>query len=589
MATPHMSNCVSHFCLSILAGMAFALLGCQSGSSGKTQKEPDTSTEVDSGGGTDTDTSDGDTGNDSTVDSETVDPSGGTDSGSSEQELLCPDGLTATPFDEGATQVAYDAPAPDFTVNTTAGEWSLSERWTGCDNYVFVMYHPGYTDNAVLFWSSDIAPLVDDSAPNTHYFFVTLEDALSAEERRDRVMEVAYRIDEYLATKDEATQSRLADRFHYVTDYGRDIPVVDGVLKINAGEVHFTVDRKQLVREGHSVSYYTPQGWRQQLRNTRYWSKYYNAQHLLDAELTKQAQKEDVLVHRVATEEDIPGSVPFVWTLPDAETIAGYEKLEVDMRVGCPGAGHPYGATCGEWDTVGSIFLCGDEECSNESRRRIVKWITPYSAPGRWVIDITPELVALADGGDLRFMAQHGDNDVGPYTYKYTVDFRFSKSKDGLRPFALEPLIPRGNYAFATMADAFDPFSIEAPEGTSKVELYARISGHGAVEGSSCAEFCTFEHTFDVNGVGHRHIYRMESLNRCAEWVERGVTPNQGGTWYLDRSSWCPGWTTEEWREDLTDSFLLDGVNIVEHVPTYHTGPPPGGNMDARVELVYYR
>ncbi len=581
MATPHMSNCVPHFCTSIIAAMLFSLSGCQSGSNEKTQKDLNTSTGADSAG----DSADGDTSLDSTGDSE----SAPRDSDSAEEEVICSDGLAATPFDEGAATVGYDAAAPDFTVNTTAGPWTLSEHWTGCDNYVFVMYHPGYTDNAVLFWSSDIEPLVDDSAENTHYFFVTLEEALSAEERRDRVMEVGYRVDDYLATKDEATRGRWSKRFHYVTDYGRDIPLIDGILESNYGEVHFTVDRRQRVREGHSTSYYTAGGWRQQLRNTRYWSKYYNAQYLLDARLAQQAREEDVLVHRVATKEDISGSEPFVWTLPDGETIAGYEKLEIDMRVGCPGAGHPYGATCGEWDTVGSIWLCGDEDCSNESRRRIVKWITPYSAPGRWVIDITPELVALAGGGEMRFMAQHGDNDVGPYTYKYTVDFRFSKSEDGLRPFALETLIPRGNYAFAGMAEKFEPFGIEAPPGTAKVELYARISGHGSEEVSHCAEFCTFEHTFFVNGVDHEHIYWMESANRCAEKVEQGVTPNQGGTWYLDRSSWCPGWTIEEWREDLTGSFVLDAINTVEHMPTYHGGPPPGGNMDARVELVYYR
>jgi hypothetical protein len=511
---------------------------------------------------------------------------GGADAGI---DTTCEDGLPPTPFDSSTTITAYDQPAPDFTVNTTDGEWTLSEHWTGCDNYVFVMYNSGYVTGAEQLWTSSVAEIIDDSASNTHYFFVTLETGLAAEDREARVLEVCDKIQAHLETTDQATKDHWADRIHYVTDIGRDIPVVDGVLDAYAGEVHFTIDRKQLVREGHNTSYFTGSSWVSQFSNTRYWARYYNAQYLLDKQLEEQETGEDVLVHRVADREDIAGSEPFNWTLPDAATIAGYEKLEIDMHVDCPGAGHPYGSTCGEWDTVGSLWLCADDECTADTRRRIVKWITPYSSPGRWVIDITPELIHLDGGGELRFMVQHGDNDVGPYTYKYTVDFRFLKTEDGLRPFAIEPMIPMANYPFADMAAAFDPFVITPPSGAQKVELYARISGHGAVTPSGCAEFCTFEHTFDVNGTDYQHVYLMENENRCAQWVELGVTPNQGGTWHFDRSSWCPGWTIEEWREDLTESFDLTGANTVNHIPTYQGWDPPGGNMDARVELVFYQ
>jgi len=229
--------------------------------------------------------------------------------------------------------------------------------------------------------------------------------------------------------------------------------------------------------------------------------------------------------------------------------------------------------------------LCADDECAGD-KRRIIKWITPYSSPGRWLIDISPELVPLAAGGELTFVAAHGDNDVGAYTYRYTVDLYFSKREDGLVPFALEELIPRGNYGFADMADAFDPWAITAPADTAAVELNTRISGHGAVSGSYCAEFCTFEHDFVVNGTSYLHEYLMENVDRCSQWVDLGVTPNQGGTWHFDRSSWCPGWVIEEWRPDITEAWL-SGENAIEHIPTHELGPPPGGNMDARVEVVF--
>ncbi len=506
-----------------------------------------------------------------------------TDGGSS----VCDDGLPAHAFVETAEDFAYDKPAPDFSLTTTEGVFTLSEAWTGCDNYVFVMYRPEYGEEAEMFWFSDVSELIDDSADNTHYFFVTTEDTTESE-RESRVRGIESNVDAYLETKETSVQKHWRERFHYVVDYGWDVPPINGVLGQSYNEIHFTIDRHQLVREGHNVSYYAG-AWIMELRNTRYWSKYYNAQYKLDQRLAEEKESEDVLVRRVVERMDITAQEPFTWILPDAETIAKYGSLEVDMRLDCPGEGHPYSNTCGEWDTVGSLWLCGDADCTAEQRRRTVKWITPYSSPGRWLIDITPELVSLAKGGETRFMAAHGDNNVGAYTYKYTVDFRFSKSSDGLLPFATEMLIPVGSYAFATMDEAFEPFSVTPPAGTKKVELYARISGHGSEENSGCAEFCTFEHTFDVNGTPHAHTYLMENENRCAEWVEQGVTPNQGGTWHFDRSSWCPGFVTEEWREDLTDSFDLTGTNAIVHIPTYQGGPPPGGNMDARVELVFYR
>ncbi|HLT38461.1 MAG TPA: peptide-N-glycosidase F-related protein, partial [Enhygromyxa sp.] len=212
------------------------------------------------------------------------------------------------------------------------------------------------------------------------------------------------------------------------------------------------------------------------------------------------------------------------------------------------------------------------------------------SSPGRWLIDITPELIDLAAGGPLTFVSAHGDNDVGQYTYRYTVDLRFSRSDDELRPIARHELIPPGSYGWnADFHTQWSEFSFAPPAGTEKVELYARISGHGAVEGSQCAEFCTFTHQFSINGTPYAHEYLMENAHRCAEWVELGVTPNQGGTWFYDRSSWCPGWTIEEWREDLTAAVDLRGDNQVVYESWHGNGnPPPGGTMDMRVELVFY-
>ena len=494
----------------------------------------------------------------------------------------CFDGLDRWTFDSGASEVGYDLPAPDFSVETLRGPKTFSDFFNGCDNHVFVIYSANW-------WNTPVEPLVDDSAPNTQFWFV-VPGTLGAEMNTGLVGGVAARVEAYLESLGPEAQAALSERFHYVIDSADDIPLVAGILAQNPGEEHFTVGRHQRVWEGHNVAVFNG-AWTPMLAQTRYWSKYINAQYALDAELAEQEQTQDVLVHRVADGVEITGGQAYEWTLPDAETLAAYDRLEIDMHIDCPGAGHPYGATCGEWDTVGSIFLCAEPECLPENRRRVVKWITPYSSPGRWLIDITPELVHLAAGGPLTFISAHGDNDVGQYTYRYTVDLRLSQAEDGLRPIAIEELVPRGNYGWNdNFHTQWSDFAFVAPDGAQKAELYARISGHGAVDGSQCAEFCTFTHQFSVNGTAFAHEYLEENVDRCAEYVALGVTPNQGGTWFFDRSSWCPGWTIEEWRADLSGAVDFGGGdNQVVYDSWYgNNNPRPGGNMDMRVEVVFY-
>ena len=493
----------------------------------------------------------------------------------------CFDQLERWSFDASATEVGYDLPAPDFTVDTLRGLKTFSDFFTGCSNHVFIIYSANW-------WNTPIEPLIDDSAEETHYWFV-VPGTLGPDMNQSLVGQMAGRIEAYLMEQGSEVYEARTDTFHYVKDSADDIPLVAGILAQNPGEEHFTVDRHQLVREGHNVAVFSG-AWTPMLAQTRFWAKYFNGQYRLDAELAAQEESGEVLVHRVADAVEIEGGVPFVWEFPDAETLASYDRLEIDMFVDCPGAGHPYGATCGEWDTIGSIYLCGDDECLPENRRRTVKWITPYSSPGRWVIDITPELVSLAAGGPLTFVAQHGDNNVGQYTYRYTVDLRLSQSEDGLRPIAVDELIPQGGYGWNdTFHETWNDFVTAAPAEAQRAELYARISGHGAAEGNNCAEFCTFTHQFSVNGTPFTHEYLMENVDRCAEYVEQGVTPNQGGTWFFDRSSWCPGWTIEEWRADLSEAVNFGADNPITYESWYgNNQPPPGGNMNMRVEVVYY-
>ena len=150
--------------------------------------------------------------------------------------------------------------------------------------------------------------------------------------------------------------------------------------------------------------------------------------------------------------------------------------------------------------------------------------------------------------------------------------------------------MPEGGYGWnAGFHEQWNQFMVAAPAEAQKAELYARISGHGAVDGTSCGEFCTFTHQFSVNGSDYAHEYIQENFDRCAALVEQGVTPNQGGTWFYDRSSWCPGWTIEEWRADMSEAIEFGADNTLDYSSWFgQTGEPGGGNMNMRVELVFY-
>ncbi len=559
--------------LLVLSNLWVALI-----SVGCTGSEPGDSTKADDeiGSEAESSSSTGDSTSTESTDAE------GTDSETGDVE--CFDGVAPRPFDARASEVGYDLPAPDFTIDELRGPQSLSEFWTGCENHVFVIYSADW-------WATPIAALVDDSDPDTHYWFIDAADGHDLDMRTAIVGQIAQKIEAHLEGLGPAIHDARTGQFHYVLSPGLAIPVVAGVLAANPNEAHFTVDRHQLVREGHNVAVFNG-SWTPLLQQTRYWAKYYNAQYALDAELEAEASGGQVLVHRVADGVEIKAGEPFTWTLPDAATIAQYDRLAIDLHVGCPSPGHPYGVACGEWDTVGSIWVCTTPDCSEPNKRRIVKWITPYSSPGRWLIDITPELLALAEGGELTFVSAHGDNDVGAYTYNYTVDLRFSTAEDGLRPIGNDELVADGNYGWdANYHMLWSDFLVTPPPGTERVELVAKISGHGAADGSSCAEFCTFTHEFTIAGTGFGHEYLMENADRCAENVALGVTPNQGGTWFYDRSSWCPGWVIEEWSADVTASMDLGGENAISYSSWRGNQLPPtggGASMDAKVELVYF-
>ena len=516
----------------------------------------------------------------------------------------CFDGLEPWIWSEPAATQGYDKVVGDFTAETLDGPLSYQQLWDGCDHWVVILYNPT-AQNVDSYWKTPLLPLFKDAAPNTRYLFATVGTTPALRQARAEAMQT--RVIEALNTLPTEQANPWFPRCHFLTSDAKAIPAVAAGLAVAPWESFMTIDRHQRLREGWSVSVLESGGWQPRIEQVRFWARYFNWSYALDAAQAKEltvpakAGQPAPLVARVADGVEYKSvgwsanHAPYEWQLPVGGTLKQYGKLTVDLRADCPGAGHPFVKTCGEWDTVGGVWLCTDAACTPEKRRRFVKWITPYSSPGRFVMDATaelPHLLAAQDAqGKVRVTLAGGDNNVGPYTYRYTIDLRFGSDPDGLHPIATETLVSEGNRGWdANYHKDLAPMALHPPAKAKKALLVARISGHGMAGTTNCAEFCSFRHTFAIAGKPFFHDFITEQAWRCAEMVDQGVTPNHGGTWVFDRSSWCPGGVTEEWQVDVTAALQPGKEALVEHTSELVKLPSQfgGGNMDERVEVLYF-
>jgi hypothetical protein len=132
------------------------------------------------------------------------------------------------------------------------------------------------------------------------------------------------------------------------------------------------------------------------------------------------------------------------------------------------------------------------------------------------------------------------------------------------------------------------------PKGTKKVELVAIITGHGK-DNNGCAEFCVTSHHFTVNDISQnvKVFKNAATAMGCAERVDRGVEPNEHGTWLYGRDGWCPGQDVVPWVKDITNQVDLKRENTMKYFGYFNgTDPNPRhspGNIDMSSYLVFYK
>jgi hypothetical protein len=289
--------------------------------------------------------------------------------------------------------------------------------------------------------------------------------------------------------------------------------------------------------------------------------------------------------------------------LPSAEEMKGYDKLEVDLAMGCR-----FGEDdrCGAWDYLTYLYLCDDLENPNRCNNEIGRFITAYKRQTHWVTDISPMLGYFQEGGTVRL----GFWTVQPYVLD--MNLRLSKSEEAkaagganLVPSQLLPLFGGGRFDRRfdeNYNEIFQPITFTVPTGVQKVELVTIISGHGFdVDTQQCAEFCNHTHDFGINGQA-RAVYIEHGIMDdpvgadigCALQIPLGVAPNQFGTWPFGRAAWCPGLDVPPKRFDITDKIEIGGADNVityfggfrgePYVPVKRSGQE-GAGWDMRIEM----
>ena len=519
-------------------------------------------------------------------------------------------GLPTRPFvADGPAAPVFGERVGDFTLQTLDGPWRFSEQWLGCESYVFLNYFPDLRANGSgawfgdALWNTSLDELVQKGPRNVHYFFASFEG--DAEARRQRVQAVRTRVNQMLnrLVPDDAERARWAAHFHYVTDPLRNLDgplggafnsymefLFDEASLVDLGDrgmmqpplpFSFGIRRDQTLDAGGSLSPVVgqPSIWGM----TAYFGHFYNhlanvQDQVANQEATVVSLMDEEVTDRVFTREVI---------LPDAATMTGFDTLEFDLAITCP---HRNPFACSEWDRNARISLCRTPTCNK--RWEVVRWITPYWRRGerRWIIDASPFLSLLEDGGAHSFHIEMGPSwERGTSRYS-KMDIRLSQ-RGGARSLLVKRAYTGGNFGANYNAER-DPYEVMAPDDATRAELVVILSGHGQTDGDNCAEWCDHRHQFTINGTALPEITSMQAigtLRGCAERADEGVSPGQWGNWAPSRAYWCPGLPVDAIRIDITEQVMAGAVNEVTYSASLAGEEPRGGNIDLSAYVVWYR
>ncbi|NCG18469.1 MAG: hypothetical protein GWP91_05595 [Rhodobacterales bacterium] len=289
--------------------------------------------------------------------------------------------------DDGSTAPALRTVVADFTVSTRAGDWTLSENWSGCDSYLFIPSVPRQAEGwPTPLWERDTKTFLNKLPANVHVFFVSSADNKAEMDADLDLIEDS--MEDAITKQDEAVQDDWRSRIHYVDKQISKMTDTWVGQYLTSPGYGFGIDRFQVLRDVGSFAdgerYDNAMGWfepnlSQAANEPISYNFASDRQDLLDAQ-------QDVLVVPTFTGEVVSdGGWSGVrgWVdvdLPDAATMAGFNALDVDMLMTCDGDGE-FG-TCPAWDRITTLYVCdqdldGANPYENRACQPQVNGVTP--------------------------------------------------------------------------------------------------------------------------------------------------------------------------------------------------------------------
>lgn len=221
--------------------------------------------------------------------------------------------------------------------------------------------------------------------------------------------------------------------------------------------------------------------------------------------------------------------------------------------------------TCDDYDRVG---YCRVKNYRGEWVE-LYRYVTPFGKECDDVLNVT-DYTSVLQGlveFEMFFQTWNGDG------YNPTINFTYTEGKPEYKYVDMNELW-FGIYDFGDYANRQPVPRIDYlfPLGTEKANLKLITTGHnwssgtnGAYNTDNAAEFYEANNSVYLNYSKKydQHLWRTCSPNPA------GCQP-QNGTWYHNRSGWCPGSLALVWDYDLSDYVADGGVNIFyEFDPNY--------------------
>lgn len=518
-------------------------------------------------------------------------PAGGGGEGPGPDPAFCEDrSLPTLPWSEGPYGSHRGELAGDFELALVPGtSWKLSHWFTGCESYVFLpdTLTVSETDDTSI-WERDLDKLVAESGPNVHYFFFSRRTSEATVKESVEAMQA--RIDSLLTTLPEADKLHWQEHLHVLAKSAQGL---EGWLKDVAngiGRAGFAIDRAQKIRGvGFLADVKRYSGalangghwpWRSNLAYAAKEAHYFDAQELVRARLAD----EQATVVSLWTGEVLSQFEEKDVELPSAQEMAGFDTLEIDIESACPDPELIEFGNCGAWDYLASFYVRGEDDTNIE----LARFITSYHRETYWVVDASPMLGLLKDGGTRHFRWEFAPEwNVQPTATKLSL--RFSNRGKGYRPTQVIPLWKGGPFN-AAYNEAHPPMDVPIPQTATRVELVSLVTGHGAAQ-SQCSEFCNHQHELTIGETSFlKEFPEAGTEDLCVPQLEHGMVPNQGGTWWFGRGGWCPGQQVTPWIEDVSDLVTPGETATIRYRGLFDDTDPPddSGDISLSSYLVVY-